>query len=77
VPTVIVQRGDAFYLSHLGVFPVVPGLEKIFRLSPSGALSVVADGFTTVLGWISIAAAGSMYWKAPAWPGSPRREPGA
>jgi hypothetical protein len=60
VPTVIVQRGDAFYLSNLGVFPVVPGLEKVFRLSPSGELTVVADGFTTVLG-LAFDRAGRLY----------------
>jgi hypothetical protein len=60
VPTVIVRRGDAFYLSNLGVFPIVPGLEKVFRLSPSGALTVVADGFTTVLG-LDFDRAGRLY----------------
>ena len=60
VPTVIVRRGDAFYLSNLGVFPVVPGLETIFRLSPSGKLTVVAPGFTTVLG-LDFDRAGRLY----------------
>lgn len=50
VPTVVAERRGALYLSHLGVFPIVPGAEKIYRLSRSGELSVVAEGFTTVLG---------------------------
>ena len=50
VPTVVAERHGALYLSSLGVFPVVPGLEQILRISRSGALSVVAEGFTTVLG---------------------------
>jgi hypothetical protein len=57
---VIVRRGDAFYLSNLGVFPVVPGLETIFRLSPSRKLTVVAPGFTTVLG-LDFDRAGRLY----------------
>jgi sugar lactone lactonase YvrE len=50
VPTAVVERRGALYLSSLGVFPVVPGLEKIFRVSRTGEISVVAEGFTTVLG---------------------------
>lgn len=50
VPTVVSERRGALYMSHLGVFPVVPGAEKIYRVSRSGALSVVAEGFTAVLG---------------------------
>lgn len=50
VPTVVVERRGALYLSSLGVFPVVPGLEKILLVSRTGEISLVADGFTTVLG---------------------------
>jgi hypothetical protein len=50
VPTVVAERRGALYLSHLGTFPVIPGTQKIFRISRSGDLSVVAGGFTTVLG---------------------------
>jgi sugar lactone lactonase YvrE len=50
VPTVVVERHGALYLSNLGVFPVLPGQQKILRISRSGAMSVVAEGFTTVLG---------------------------
>jgi hypothetical protein len=50
VPTVVAERRGTLYLSHLGIFPSIPGTQKIFRLSPSGTLSVVAEGFTAVLG---------------------------
>lgn len=52
VPTVVAARGDALYVSNLGVFPVVPGQEKIYRVSRSGTISIVASGFTTVLGLV-------------------------
>ena len=50
VPTVVAERRGALYLSSLGVFPGTPGSQKIFRVSRSGHLSVVASGFTAVLG---------------------------
>lgn len=50
VPTALTQRNGVLYLSNLGTFPVIPGTEKIFRVSRDGHLSVTADGFTTVLG---------------------------
>jgi sugar lactone lactonase YvrE len=50
VPTVVAERRGALYIGHLGLFPIVPGQQKIFRLSRTGGLSVVAEGFTTVLG---------------------------
>jgi sugar lactone lactonase YvrE len=50
VPTVIAERRGAYYISNLGVFPVVAGAEKVIRVSRSGEVSDVATGFTTVLG---------------------------
>jgi hypothetical protein len=50
VPTVAVERRGALYVSSLGIFPVTPGAEAILRVSLSGKVSVVAEGFTTVLG---------------------------
>lgn len=50
VPTVVAERRGAYYLSNLGVFPVVAGLEKVIRVSRRGEVSDVATGFTTVLG---------------------------
>jgi len=50
VPTVVAERRGALYVSNLGLFPATPGSEKIFRISRSGGVSVVAEGFTEVLG---------------------------
>lgn len=50
VPTVVAERRGALYMSTLGLFPVTPGSQKIFRVSRGGHLTVVAEGFTAVLG---------------------------
>ncbi len=50
VPTVVAERRGAYYVSDLGTFPVIPGTQKIIRISKTGAISDVAGGFTTVLG---------------------------
>ena len=50
VPTVVAERHGAFYVSSLGVFPSTPGSQNILRISRSGEVSVVATGFTAVLG---------------------------
>jgi sugar lactone lactonase YvrE len=61
VPTVIAERSGDFYFSALGLFPVVPGAENIYRMSRDGsAPSVVASGFTTVLG-LDFDQSGDMY----------------
>jgi len=49
VPTAIVYRGN-FYVGNLNTFPVVPGSSKIYKITPSGNVSVFAEGLTTVLG---------------------------
>jgi sugar lactone lactonase YvrE len=50
VPTVVAERHGAFYVSSLGTFPVTPGSQDILRVSRTGQVSVVAGGFTAVLG---------------------------
>jgi hypothetical protein len=50
VPTAIAERKGAYYVGNLGGFPVVPGTQRILRVSRSGEISVVATGFTTILG---------------------------
>ncbi|HEX3274499.1 MAG TPA: ScyD/ScyE family protein [Gemmatimonadales bacterium] len=50
VPTSLAQRNGVLYFGNLGVFPVVPRSEKIWRLGRDGAISLEARGFTTVLG---------------------------
>jgi hypothetical protein len=37
-------------LATLNTFPVVPGSSKIYKITPSGHISVFAQGLTTVLG---------------------------
>ena len=49
VPTALAYKGD-FFLGNLGEFPVVPGSETVFKLTPSGALTPRATGLTTILG---------------------------
>ena len=51
VPTSIVYRGGYFYFGNLGLFPVTPGTEKVYRLNPrTGEITVYASGFTTIEG---------------------------
>jgi hypothetical protein len=50
VPTALTYHGN-FYLGNLNVFdPGANGHSKVFKITPSGQLSVVADGLTAVLG---------------------------
>jgi hypothetical protein len=49
VPTTIAYHGN-FFFGNLGTFPIVPGSERIFKLTPSGRLKQWASGLTTVLG---------------------------
>jgi sugar lactone lactonase YvrE len=49
VPTAIAYRGN-FYVGNLNTFPVVPGSSKIYKITPSGNVSIFAEGLTTVLG---------------------------
>lgn len=49
VPTALAYKGNLFF-GNLGTFPVVPGTQTIFKLTPSGNLKPWATGLTTVLG---------------------------
>ena len=49
VPTAIAYRGN-FFVGNLNTFPVVPGSSKIYKITPSGNVSVFTEGLTTVLG---------------------------
>jgi sugar lactone lactonase YvrE len=49
VPTALAYKGN-FFLGNLGTFPVVPGTETVFKLTPSGKLQPWATGLTTILG---------------------------
>jgi hypothetical protein len=58
VPTVFDYRGN-FYVGNLNTFPIM-GDSKIFKVTPSGNLQMVADSLSTVLG-IAIGKTSWMY----------------
>jgi hypothetical protein len=72
VPTVVAYYGGNFYVANLGVFPITPGSEKVWKIAPDGTTSVYATGLTTVLG-LSVDKSGNMYalegMTAPGFPG--------
>ncbi|MEO8879133.1 MAG: ScyD/ScyE family protein [Gemmatimonadaceae bacterium] len=49
VPT-SVSYDEGFFVGNLGTFPVMPGSEQIFKVTPSGKLRTWVTGLTTVLG---------------------------
>ena len=49
VPTSIAYHGN-FFVGNLGTFPIVPGTETVFKLTPSGELKERVTGVTTALG---------------------------
>lgn len=59
-PTSLVYHGGNFYFGVLGTFPVTPGSQLIYKLTPDGHVSVVASGLTAVLG-IAFDARGRLY----------------
>jgi hypothetical protein len=59
-PTSLVSHDGNFYFGTLGTFPVTPGTQHIYKLTPSGHVSVVASGLTAVLG-IAFDAQGRLY----------------
>ena len=48
-PTAIAYHGN-FYVGTLGTFPVRPGTQSIYKITPSGSIKAAASGLTTVLG---------------------------
>ena len=59
-PTSMVYHDGNFYFGVLGTFPVRPGTQNIYKLTPDGHVSVVASGLTAVLG-IAFDAQGRLY----------------
>jgi len=49
-PTAITYHDGDFYVGTLSPFPIVPGDAAVYKLSPTGHLSLYASGLTTVLG---------------------------
>jgi hypothetical protein len=58
-PTGIAYHGN-FYVGTLGEFPVAPGTESIYKVTPSGQLSTAATGLTAVLA-VAFDARGNLY----------------
>jgi hypothetical protein len=58
-PTAITYHGN-FYIGTLGTFPVQPGTQSVYKITPSGKIKAVASGLTTVLG-VAFDADGVMY----------------
>ncbi len=71
VPTSIAYHGN-FFIGNLGTFPITPGTERIFKVTPSGNIKVWIDSLTTVLG-VTFSPEGRMYVletsDAPGFPG--------
>jgi hypothetical protein len=59
VPAAMTYRGN-FYVGNLNTFPVVPGSSNIYKITPSGEVSVFAEGLTAVLG-VAFDTRGRMY----------------
>jgi hypothetical protein len=57
--TSIAYHGN-FYVGTLGTFPVRPGTQIIYKITPSGRIEVAASGLTAVLG-VAFGARGRMY----------------
>ena len=49
VPTALAYKGN-FFFGNLGTFPVTPGSQSLFKVTPSGQIKTRATGLTTVLG---------------------------
>ncbi|MFL5628509.1 MAG: ScyD/ScyE family protein [Ktedonobacteraceae bacterium] len=49
-PTGITFHWGKFYVATLGTFPVRPGTQNLYQLTPSGVIKVAASGLTAVLG---------------------------
>lgn len=59
-PTSIVYHDGNFYFGTLGTFPVRPGTQNIYKLTPDGHVKVAASGLTAVLG-VAFDARGRLY----------------
>ena len=60
VPTAVTFHNGNFYVGNLNTFPIVQGSSKLFKITPSGVISVVGEGFTTIVG-LAFDSAGRLY----------------
>jgi hypothetical protein len=49
-PTAIAYHNGNFFVGTLNPFPIVQGSSMVFKITPTGQISVFAKGFTTILG---------------------------
>ena len=49
-PTSMVYHNGKFYFGTLGTFPVRPGTQNIYEMTPGGKVKIAASGLTAVLG---------------------------
>ena len=49
-PTGIVYHEGNFYIGTLGTFPVRPGTQNLYKITPDGKVTVAASGLTAVSG---------------------------
>src|SRR2546421_4885135 len=59
-PTGIVYHNGNFYVGTLGTFPVRPGTQNLYKITPGGRVKVAASGLTAVLG-VAFDARGRLY----------------
>jgi sugar lactone lactonase YvrE len=59
VPTAMVFHDGNFYIGNLSTFPIAAN-SNIYKITPSGNVSVVASGFSTILG-IAFDQVGGLY----------------
>jgi hypothetical protein len=60
VPTALTFQNGNFYVGNLNTFPIVQGSSKVFKITPTGQISVFATGFTTILG-LAFDSSGRLY----------------
>ncbi|AEW00526.1 hypothetical protein A4D02_24665 [Niastella koreensis] len=59
VPTALAWHDGNFYVGNLGVFPFT-GISNVYKVTPTGHISIVEKGFSAVLG-VAFDKAGGMY----------------
>jgi hypothetical protein len=59
-PTAITYHNGNFFVGTLNPFPIVPGSSKVFKITPTGQISVFRSGLTTILG-LAFDSAGRLY----------------
>jgi hypothetical protein len=60
VPTAVAFHNGNFYVGNLNTFPIVQNSSKILKITPTGLVSVLRAGFTTILG-LAFDSAGRLY----------------